>query len=54
MPCVLMKTFSHAGAKKNTQKDLRVSNLALLIVIFKGHYDNEGVKVVFVSLSPDN
>ena len=41
-PWILMKTLSHASAKKN-QKGFRVSNFALLFVVFKWH---RGSKVV--------
>jgi len=43
MLCVLMKIISHARAKKKTK---RLSNFALLWVVFQWHHGSEGVKAV--------
>ena len=43
MLCVLMKILSHANAEKKTES-LKVSNFALLMIVFKWHYGTEGVK----------
>ena len=42
MLCVLMKVLSHANAKK-LKKDLRISNFAHLLVVFKWHHGSDGV-----------
>ena len=41
---VLMKILSHATWKRK-QKSWRVSNFALLIVVFKWHHGSEGVNI---------
>ena len=43
--CVLMKTLSHANVKRR-QKCLKVSDFALLLVVFKWHHGSEGVNSV--------
>ena len=50
MLCVLTKILLHASANKK-RKDLRVSNFALLTVVFKKHHGSKGVKAVFVALA---
>ena len=44
MLCILMKILSHTSVKKKTKR-LKVSNFALLLVIFKWHHGSEGVNV---------
>ena len=43
--CVLMKILSQAGAKKKA-KSFKVSNLVLLLVVFKWHPGSDGVNAV--------
>ena len=45
----LMKILSRASAKKGGKKGLRVSDFALLLVIFKSHHGIEGVNMSFIS-----
>ena len=47
MLCILMKLLSRASVKKKEEKKkrLRVSNFALLWVVFKLHHGSEGVKM---------
>ena len=51
---VLMKILSHASLWKRRQKGLRVSNLALLLVVFKWYHGSEGVKNQLYSANTPN
>ena len=42
-----MEILSHASAKKGKQKGLKVSNFALLWVVFKWPHGSEGVKIAW-------
>ena len=45
MLCVLIQILSRDSAEKKTNKGVRVSNFALLLVVFKWHHGSEGVNL---------
>ena len=45
--CVLIRILSHANSKKKKKKKKRISNFALLLVVFNWHHGSKRVKPKF-------